>query len=349
MNPIAMAVKLYDHYESMEEVKHYFGLLAIYGLAQAAEASGDAATWERCRAILRRFPDQVEHPRYNTASYAIGGIPKAYLLWRGRMPEAEPQVRAYAEEAMRAPRDPQGIIKNPYRPDENLIWIDLAMAVTPYLLFAGLALDEPRYIDEAVRQTLSMVEVFLDPANGLLHQCRNFTGPGLISTDHWGRGNGWGHIALAELALHLPADSPHRPAAERAFRDHALALLPYQSPGGLWRQELAMPDAWEESSGTALILYGYGIGLRTGLLASSAFRPAFERGIAALNQRCINADFSTELSCPGCLCPGEGSEKGTPEAYVRLRQPTHDEHHSYGPFMLALVEAYRNGITDVPR
>jgi unsaturated rhamnogalacturonyl hydrolase len=55
------------------------------------------------------------------------------------------------------------------------------------------------------------------------------------------------------------------------------------------------------------------------------------------------------MSCPGCLCPGEGDRKGTIDAYINDKQPTRDEPHSYGCIMLAMVEAHRNGIEDIPR
>jgi unsaturated rhamnogalacturonyl hydrolase len=119
------------------------------------------------------------------------------------------------------------------------------------------------------------------------------------------------------------------------------ALLPHQSPRGLWRQEIPLSMAWEESSATGLILYGYGVGLRMGLLDSATYRPVFEKGMAGLREHCINDDFSTELCCPGCLCPGEGERKGTVAAYVEDKQPVRDDGHSFGPLMLALCESAR--------
>lgn len=183
----------------------------------------------------------------------------------------------------------------------------------------------------------------MDESCGLLHQCRGFieSDRRKCSEDHWSRGNGWGYMALAELVRYLPADSPHRSKAERIFTDLSLAFLRWQASGGLWRQELTSQAAWEESSGSALILYGLGVGLRTGLLDRGLFWKPYQNGLAGL-LRCINPDYSTENSCPGCLCPGDG----TIQAYITEKQPEHDEHHSFGAFMLALVEAHRNGFTD---
>ncbi|WP_135552876.1 glycoside hydrolase family 88 protein [Paenibacillus cymbidii] len=344
MNPLYMAQKLYEHYEHIDEVKHYYGLLAIFALLQTAEEKQDSALLEKGKAILSRFPERIEHPRYNFPSYTIGGIAKAYALMKGWMPEAATQVREYAEEMLTAPRDRSGIMCYPYEPEKELIWIDVATAVTPYLLYAGLALREQRYIDEAARQTFLMYEEFLDKSNGLLHQCKNWNGAGRYSEDHWSRGNGWGYLPLAELVLRLPRDSAHRAQAERCFTDLSAALLPHQSQRGMWRQEIPFDHSYEECSGTGLILYGMGVGIRAGLLDPATYGQAFRRGIEGLNRLCINRDFSTELSCPGCLCPGEGEEKGTVKSYVTLKLPCRDERHSFAPLMLALVEAYRNGI-----
>jgi unsaturated rhamnogalacturonyl hydrolase len=342
-----LAFGLYDHYESIAEVFHYYGLLAIFGLIKAAELSPSVkrgSRLERCRAILSGFPGQVtKHSAYNTMSYRIGGIPRAYALYRGHMTDelTRRYVAHYAEEAMLAPRDDLGLVCNPYRPKEQRVWIDLVMAVTPYLLFAGLACGRSEWVDEAAKQAFGHYKLFLNSDNGLLHQSKGFVGPGLISQDHWGRGNGWGYIALTELVEHLPDGSPHRAEAEKHFVDLSTALLPYQTERGLWRQEIPRADAWEESSGTGLILYGYGMGLRKGLLDPERFVPAFERGIEALRTHCINDDLSTELCCPGCLSPGEGDRKGTPEAYIQDKQPVHDDEHSFGPIMLALTEQAR--------
>lgn len=339
-----LAVRLYDHYESIGEVRHYYGLLAIYSLAKSAEASADEELWDRVAAILRRFPDEIDHPRYNFPSYRIGGIPQAYLLANGRMADRADLVREYAEEMMTAPRDAKGIVVMPWAPERGLIWIDSAMATSIYLLNAGLALAEDRYLDEAVHQSVAQYDEFLDPGNGLLHQCKNFVAPQVYSGDHWGRGNGWGLIALAELAAGLPADHPGRAAVVQRFESLAAALLPHQSQRGLWRQEIPEPLSYEESSGTGLILYSYGLGLRHGLLDEEVYGQHFDRGVAGLVAMGVNPDFSTMRSCPGCLCPGTGEERGSAQAYMTLKLPYRDELHGAGPIILALSEAHRRGV-----
>lgn len=347
MQVLDLAEKLLERYESQhEKVDAYYGLLAYFGLAQAAIAGGSQKALQKCADYLALYPDSFEHPYYNFESYRAGGNGKAWLFMKGFMPEAEKGIRKYAELTCHATTGENGILSWPGRP--ACIWIDVAACTTPFMLYAGLAVKEEKYIDFAADQCFKMYELFLDQTCGLLHQAKGFMeNPKRMSADHWSRGNGWGLLGLAELVRYLPQESGHRAKAEEYFKDMMATLLPYQTERGLWRQEITEPLSWEESSGTGLILYGMGIGLRKGLLTDEAYRKSFEKGIHALAEYCICDDFSTYRSCPGCLCPGNGPEKGSVKAYLTERIPQKDEVHSYGCMMLAFTEAYRNDILTV--
>lgn len=341
--------KLLERYESQHEtVDNYFGLLAYYALTQMAVAGDNEEYLQKCKSYLALYPDQFDHPYYNFEAYRAGGIGKAWLFFKGLAPEWSDVIREYAEKTLAAPTDVNGILCMPSDPNRKRIWIDLVMCITPFMLYAGLALKEERYIDFGADQCFKLYEVLLDQTCGLLHQARGFmANPKRMSADHWSRGNGWGLIALAELIRYLPADSRHRAKAEEYYVDLINALISYQTERGLWRQEIVEPLAWEESSGTGLILYSMGVGIRTGLLKGQVYKDAFENGINALGTYCLKEDFATYRSCPGCLCPRLGTEQGTVKAYVTGKTPQKDEVHSYGCIMLAFVEAYRNGITEV--
>lgn len=343
--------KLMERYEAKyQRVENYFGLLAYYGLAQSAAAAKDEGLLEKCRSYLAQYPDHFPHPHYNFESYRAGGNGKAWLFFKGLMPEAKEEIETYAQLTFHAPVGERGILCLPADKDSQVkrIWIDVVTCTTPFMLYAGLALQEEKYVDFAAQQCFAMYEVFLDETCGLLHQAKGFMdNPRRMSADHWSRGNGWGLVGLAELVRYLPEASVHRKKAESYFVDMIDALLPYQTEKGLWRQEIIEPLSWEESSGTGLILYCMGIGLRCGLLKGNVYREAFEKGILGLAKYCIKGDFSTHRSCPGCRCPGAGKKKGSVEAYLTEVLPTSDEVHSYGCMMLAFTEAYKNGIWEV--
>lgn len=348
MRTMDIAVNLFNRYEQVREVNHYYGLLAIFALAKVADTSGDATTMQQTMRHLRRYPDTMRHPHYNFECYRAGGNGQAYLLMRGKNEAKAEVVRAYAEETLRSPADRDGILVMPRSPEKQQIWIDVVTAVSPFMLYAGLYFKEPRYIDFALHQCFAIYDVLEDPENALLHQARGFMEDvDAISTDHWSRGNGWGIIGLAEILQYLPREDARYAEAERRFKRHCEAMLPYQTKHGLWRQEIPEPLAWEESSGSGLILHSYGVGLRLGILDADRYMPAFRRGVEGLVQHCINADFSTEKSCIGCLCPGEGAEKGTPAAYITEKHAHRNEPHSFGPIMLTMLEAHENGIPEV--
>ncbi len=348
VNTLDFIGELLNRYESQhEKVDSYYGLLAYWALAQAATISGRKDYLEKCIGYLAQYPDHFAHPYYNLESYRLGGNGKAWLIYQGYFPEQKEELRKYAELTCHAPKNAAGIMCRPGDGGMEYarVWIDCATATTPFMLYAGLALGEARYIDYAAEQCIAMYELFLDETCGLLHQGRGYReNPKRMSEDHWSRGNGWGMIGLAELVQYLPADSPYRPKSEAYFKDLADALLPHQTKRGLWRQEIPLPTAWEESSGTALILYGIGVGIRTGLLPEEKYKTAFKKGIYGLAEHCLTEDFATYESCPGCLCPGTGAMKGTVEAYVTLKSPQKDEVHSYGCMMLAFLEAFRGDI-----
>lgn len=355
MEPMKLAVGLFDRADSVRRQSGYTGLLAYYALAQVAVEQNDDALLRRCQDHLKRYPDGFDHPNYNFEVYRGGGNAKAYLLLQEKLgrialdPEFSSKhrgvVRDFAEETLSAPAGENGILCMPRRHAQ--IWIDVVTAVTPYMLYAGLLLGEERYIDFAAEQCLKMYRLFLDKDCGLLHQSKGFRkDPAALSDDHWSRGNGWCFVGLADLLQYLPHDSKWRPEIADAFGSLCEATLGYQDENGFWHQEMTRPDCWPESSGTGLILYAFGAGLRLGLLGE-AFRTAFARGVQGLARLAVGADFETYLSCPGCLCPGTGDRKGTIEAYMQDKQPQIDEPHSFGALMLAFLEAHRNGIADL--
>ncbi len=330
----------------------YPGILTMFAAVQAARVTGDEHMLDEVNSYLELYPFRFEEPgikfNYNFDNYRVGGLGKAWMFMKGYFKDHENVIREYADKTMEAPKSSDGILCHPRHAEMEMIWIDVVYGVTPYMLYAGLALNEPKYIDFAVDQCFKMYDVFMDKSNGLLHQARGFMGDKTtISHDHWSRGNGWGIIGLVELVRYLPHDHKAYPEACRRLQDHCSALIKYQDIRGLWRQSIAEPLAWEESSGTGLILYAIGIGLRLGVLDKDTFMEPFKKGINGLYQFCIDGDYSVTRCCSGCLCPGFGDQKGTLEAYLVGVTHIKNDSHAFGPVILAMIEAERNGIENI--
>lgn len=349
IHALTAAQQLFARYDLDKKVENYFGLQAYLALAQLAVAKKDDVLLERVKDIMAQYPDHVEHPRYNFEYYRCGGNCQAYLAYLGENGHRLELIREYAEKTLAHPVDRNGLLIMPRMLEMERVWIDYAHATTPFLVMAGVALHEPKYIDYALFQLFGLYDLFEDPKNHLLHQSRGFMPDvSAISQDHWSRGNGWGLLGLSDTLQFLPADHPRYQEVTRRLRRHLEALLPYQTNRGLWRQSIAEKLAWEESSGTAMIAYAMGVAMRLGVVDQETFRAPFERAIDGLMTYCVDAKYNTYRCCPGCLCPGEGEMKGTVQAYITEKAPTINDPHSYGPMMLALVEAYRNGYVRVP-
>ncbi|AHF93119.1 glucuronyl hydrolase [Opitutaceae bacterium TAV5] len=347
-----LAERAFHRNVATHSLAHYTGIVSLHGLARLALSVADPAERERLLALvrehLRPFLDNGldGHPNWagscNFPNYRIGGNGAAYLLSQGHLPAADRALFvAAADQIMtKAPRDRNGILSHPADIPAEKIWIDVAFAVTPFLLYTGLALNRDDLIQEAWNQIRDHLKLLRDPATGLINQARNFRGPGHRSQDHWSRGNGWGILALTELVNHLPDTHPARPEAEAAFTDLTTACIRSQDTAGLWHQELTRHDSFVETSGTGLILYAIGAGLERGLLGPDA-RAAFEKGLRALLPY-VAVDGSVHNTCVGCLCPGQGTIEDYMNHPHRLNDP-----HAFGPVTLAYTQALRLGIESI--
>jgi len=342
MNSIAVALSAFRRHQAVSDLGHYTGILSFQGFCRIAHQQQDAALLDEARAIGRRFMDREIVLKFcNYENYRCGGNGTAYLLREGHFPEAAAQVREFAEQLLHeAPKSRDGLVCHPKDPDRERVFIDQAFAVCPFAVSAGLALNEPAYVDEAVKQGAGMIDLLRDDSCGLLHQGVNFNGPGSISEDHWSRGNGWGILALAELVDGLPADHPERAGIEQRFVSLVDACLAVQDEQGVFHQEMTMHDSYVETSGTGMILFAIGIGLQHGLLGDR-HRAALEAGLRGYLSY-IALDGSVHQTCVGCLCPDGGL---LPSYLVRAHKL--NDTHAFGPVVLAFGQAAAIGIGEV--
>ena len=362
MKPIEMAKNVWDYAVNLVPTQgkipghgaaplhNYPGILSMFAGIQAADAAKDEQWIAQLNSYLAKYPEHFNDPEVffkgSFDNYRIGGLGKGWAVMKGYYDENKELIREYAELTMKAPHNTEGIICHPFNFD--MIWVDVVFAVTPFMLYAGLILGEEKYVDYAAEQCFKMYDVFMDKSNGLLHQTRGFLEDKTkVSDDHWSRGNGWGILGMTELVRYLPKDSRYYAEAVERFKAHCEALIKYQGHRGLWKQEIPEPLAWEEASGTGIFLYAIGVGMRKGILDKEVYMPVFKKGIDGMCTWCINLDYSIEKGCCGCCCPGEGKMKGTVEAYLTIPMPKRNDSHVFGPVIMALTEAERNGIENV--
>ncbi|MDY0165630.1 MAG: glycoside hydrolase family 88 protein [Thermoguttaceae bacterium] len=325
-------------------LKNYMGVLLMHGMAELALASGEPDDLEAARKLLLPFATGEDTMGGNFVSYRCGGNGAALLLLKGKLPEGRQRIAETAEEMhRRSPRSSDRIIgmerilSGPRATDGA--FIDTAVAVTPFLAWTGLAIGNDDYIEDAWQQIHRLHVVLLDREHGLYHQGRGFQGEGVVSADHWSRGNGWAALSWAALVGHLPEEHPRREEVNKLFREFMAAAVKYQDADGMWRQEMTLHDerSYPETSGTGLLLFAMGVGIERGVLDDS-YREPFLRGLRGY-LRYIEPDGSVSHTCRGTLCPGDGSI----EAYLDRPWVMNDP-HAFGPAVLALVQAHRIGI-----
>lgn len=89
MHTLELAFRLYRRYEQVETIDNYYGLLALYGLCQAAKASGQAERMAECRALLAQYPEKAWPFPCNFACYRLGGHAQAWAMLTGLPPPPE--------------------------------------------------------------------------------------------------------------------------------------------------------------------------------------------------------------------------------------------------------------------
>lgn len=323
----------------------YPGTLLMHGMSELALLHSGDKMLERTIDLFLKYKTKEIDGRGSFISYQAGGSGAAYLVWQKVADKLSGQVKdAAIQMHENQKRSSEGILIPHWATEgRDQVFIDVAFAVTPYLLYAGLAFDNQEYIDLAVFETLELFKILEDKETGLVHQARGFRAYGELSEDNWSRGNGWGAFALAILVRDLPKDHPKRNKVENLAEKFFKAIIEYQNEDGLWHQEMTAPQSYIETSGSGLMLYGLGIMLEKGLI-DQQYRENFVKGLEGYISY-IGEDGSVSHTCSGCLSPGPG-RRGNEEDYIN--QPwIYNDHHAFGPAVLAFTQAKKMGIDKI--
>ena len=114
---------------------------------------------------------------------------------------------------------------------------------------------------------------------------------------HWGRGNGFAAIGLAECLTYMPKSWRGWEAVLDMFTRHMEALRPLQVPSGMYLQVVDFPGSYQELTATCMIGYAMARGIRLGLLDDS-YRQTVELAWRAATER-IDAAGNVVDGCTG--------------------------------------------------
>lgn len=253
---------------------HYADVASAYGALRLAEATGDAALFERVAArhralMARALPNTANHVDANV----YGVWPLALFRRTGDRADLARGLAMADGQWRRTGAD--GLTS------QARYWIDDVWMIGALQVEAWRATGEAEYLDRAALAARLYI-ARLQQRDGLFHH-------GPEAPFAWGRGNGWVAAGLAEVLAELPPSHPDFPAIETGYRRMMAALLREQTADGLWRQLIDHPGAWQETSGTAMFGYALAVGVRRGILSDPAYAAAVGKAWAGL-ARYVMAD-----------------------------------------------------------
>ena len=173
---------------------------------------------------------------------------------------------------------------------QTRVWIDDMFMITAVQAQAFRATEDRKYIDRAAKEMVFYLDK-IQLGNGLFYHSPD-------AHYSWGRGNGWMAVGMAEILRILPKDNPNRIRIMEGYHKMMAALLKYQEPDGMWRQIIDDPEAWKETSGTAMFTYAMISGVKNGWLDKKTYGTAARKGWLALTGY-INPDSELTEVCEG--------------------------------------------------
>jgi len=215
------------------------------------------------------------------------------------------------------------------RPQPVSLWIDDSYMSIPFLAQMGKLTGDRAYYDDGVRQAIGMAERLQDPATGLYDHAWYENTAGYDPRFFWGRGAGWGVMAVAELLSVLPEDHPQRGRVLEIFRRGVRGAAETQSGNGLWHQLLDKTDSYLETSASAMFTFAIARGVNRGWL-SPVYAPVAQAGWQALAKR-VRSDGRIEGICV--------STTAAYDAVYYYNRPTDlGAMQGYGPVLMAGAE-----------
>lgn len=272
-------------------------------------------------------------------TYFVGswGVGLLYPEIEREFPEYRHELRDLAGRLIRmirrtAIRNGDGVLL--HNVDLPHIYIDTIYYALPTLGRACRTLGVEGWERETIDQLQGHLRRLADEDSPFFIHCeQNLTG--LRSQGAWGRGNGWVAMCTAELIdLLSPESEEYRVCAEILTKLLA-DLRPLQTENGLWRTLVNDPSSYEETSASAMFLFGLLVAERHELFGeeSADYREVIDRGLAGL---------IGQIDDEGRLMgSSEGTWPGDVEYYRGLE--TGEWWWGSGAAMLALAEAVDSG------
>jgi unsaturated rhamnogalacturonyl hydrolase len=337
---------------------HYEPGVVLLALRHVWRATGDRRYYEYVKANVDSLvTPEGEIRTYRLEEYNLDQINEGKLLFCLYAETGDERYRAAAGLLRRQlagqPRTSEGGFwhKQIY---PNQMWLDGVYMACPFLAEYGATFDEPKALDEAVREIVLVEQHTRDRGTGLLYhgwdesRSQAWANPETgCSPSFWGRAMGWYAMAIPDVLDHLPAEHPRRGELITIFKSTVEAAVRFQdAASGVWYQVLdqgGRPGNYLEASASCMFVYALAKGARLGYLGHRA-RAAARRGYQGILARFVTVTkpgdgglVSVHQICSVGGLGGKPYRDGSFEYYVGEKVMS-DEYKGVGAFILASSE-----------
>jgi len=284
---------------------HYAEACAGFGAARLAGLLKDSVTIQKlCKRYSRVLDENIYNSENHVDANVYGILPLELYMQNKADVKFLKQGIELADKQWENPL-PDGLT------NQTRYWIDDMWMISSLQVQAYRATRKMIYLERAALELDSYIKKLQQP-NGLFFH-------GNISHFFWGRGNGWVAAGLAEILSELPKDNVHYKTILDGYIKMMEALLTYQAEDGMWRQLVDKPEAWKETSSTAMFGYAITMGVKKGLLPKERFEAAYQKAWISLAGYVNNEGKVTDV------CVGTGQSEDV-NFYLTRPKVTGDLH-----------------------
>lgn len=182
-------------------------------------------------------------------------------------------------------------------PREMTVWADDVYMSVSFLSQMGKFTGNSKYFDDAALQIINISNYLWCPEKQLFYHCyyTDFQRNGVA---FWGRSNGWITVSLVMLLDVLPEDHPKRNELTAILEKQIVGVSRYQNANGMWNQLLDKPESYDESSITAMYVYGIAKAINNGWI-DKAYTRIVEAAWKELKKSQITGDGHFKNVCVG--------------------------------------------------
>ena len=182
-------------------------------------------------------------------------------------------------------------------PREMTVWADDVYMSVSFLSQMAKMTGEAKYYDEAARQIINVAGYLWCPEKQLFYHCY-YTDMKRNGVAFWGRANGWITVSLVMLLDAMPETHPRRGELIALLEKQIVGASRYQNANGMWNQLLDKPESYDESSVTAMYIYGIAKAVNNKWI-DPAYTAIAQIAWKALKEKQITADGHFRNVCVG--------------------------------------------------